>query len=80
MTEEYEAYIEVPPGRLSAEILLAVIEEFITREGTDYGHREFSLAEKVEQVRRQLSDGSIVLVFDPIAESCTLLRREELKS
>lgn len=71
-------FIEVPPDRLSEEVLQAVIEAFINREGTDYGEREFSLAEKVEQVRRRLQRGEVALVFDPETESCTLLGREEL--
>lgn len=75
-----EEYIELPPERLSEEILEAVIEEFVTREGTEYGHQEFSLQQKVEQVKSQLSDGSIALIFDPVSESCTLLSREQLNA
>lgn len=69
-------YIEIPPGRLQADLLRAVIEEFITREGTDYGHQEYTLAQKVEQVKRQLERREVLLVFDPETESCTLIHRD----
>lgn len=65
--------IEIPIQQVSEEALLAVIEDFITREGTDYGHQDFSLAQKVGQVRAQLDSGKIALVFDPVTQSCTLL-------
>lgn len=71
-----DEYIEIPPDRLDSELLQAVIEEFITREGTDYGQHEFSLQEKVAQVRQQLDSGRVLLVFDPVTESCTLMSRE----
>jgi uncharacterized protein len=42
----------------------AVIEEFVTRDTTDYGERERSLAEKVEDVMRQFRRGEAKVVFD----------------
>ena len=39
--------MEIPPSKLPPATLNAIIEEFISREGTDYGTREYSLAEKV---------------------------------
>lgn len=70
--------VVIPPEQLSSEALDGVIESFITREGTDYGEMEWSLAEKVEQVRRQLRRGEAVIVFDPLTETCTLIPRSEL--
>ena len=35
------------------------------REGTDYGEREYSLAQKVEHVMRQLERGEARIFFDP---------------
>lgn len=67
----------IPAEQLSAEALLGLIEEFITREGTDYGELEWSLEQKVEQVRMQLRRGEAVIVFDIAAESCTIMPREQ---
>ena len=64
--------MEIPYTALPAETLTAVIEDFITREGTDYGDREYTLEEKVKQVRGQLERGEIKLTFDPESETCTL--------
>ena len=41
--------MEIPHRQLSDEALLGVIEEYISREGTDYGHREYSFEEKIEK-------------------------------
>lgn len=65
----------IPWDRLSADVLDAVIEEYVTREGTDYGPHDYSLADKVAQVRDQLQRGEAVIDFDPDTQSCHLLRR-----
>lgn len=67
----------IPYEQLSAEALTGLIEEFITREGTDYGWEEVTLATKVEQVRQQLKRGDVVIVFDPATESVSLLTRHD---
>jgi uncharacterized protein len=66
--------MDIPYQDLKAETLTAIIEEFISREGTDYGETEYSLEQKVEQVKAQLNRGEIVLNFDPETESCDLQR------
>ena len=70
--------IEIPPERLPEGTLVAVIEEYILREGTDYGNQEVSLDNKISQVRRQLNGGDIVITFDPATENCTLLTRRQV--
>jgi len=69
-------YIEIPPEKMHPDILQAVIEEFITREGTDYGVSEYSLEQKVAQVKTQLHSKRAIIVFDPVTESCTILAKE----
>ena len=54
----------LPHHMLSPETLHGVIEAFITREGTDYGEHDISLATKVLQVRKQLDEGTAVIVYD----------------
>lgn len=67
----------VPYKEISSEALTALIEEFITREGTDYGDYDFSLHDKVQQVREQLQRKEVVVVYDPSLESVSLLPRLE---
>ena len=43
----------------------------MTREGTDYGAQDVSLATKVWQVRHQLDAGTAVVVYDEGTESRT---------
>ena len=61
--------IEIPRERLNAEILTAIIEEFILREGTDYGAREVDFESKVSQVKRLLDAGDVVITYDPKTEN-----------
>ena len=58
--------------KLETEILRAVIVEFVTREGTDYGDRVFSLDEKIAAVQLQLEDGSARIVYDTESETCNV--------
>jgi hypothetical protein len=71
--------VEVPYGELSAELLHAVVESFVLREGTDYGEREFSLEDKVAGVIRQLKMGEAKILFDPESESVTIAVRQSSK-
>lgn len=65
--------MEIPYQRFEPKILRAVIVEFVSREGTDYGDRVYSLDEKVAAVQRQLEDGSARIVFDSETESCNVV-------
>ena len=56
--------IEVRHTSLQPATLLAVVEEFVTRDTTDYGERERTLEERVEDVMRQLRRGEAKVVFD----------------
>jgi uncharacterized protein len=66
--------MEIPWQRLPEDTLNAVIEEYVSREGTDYGDNEYTLADKVAQVRLQLKHGQAIIDFDPDTETCNLLR------
>ena len=66
--------MEIPYTELSGDALRGVIEEFISREGTDYGHQEFGLDKKIAAEMRQLQAREIILTFDAETESCNLLR------
>lgn len=65
--------IAIPHQRLSPEILRALIEEYVLREGTDYGTHEYTLAEKTAHVMRQLESGEAQIYFDPADESCNIV-------
>jgi uncharacterized protein YheU (UPF0270 family) len=62
----------IPIDKLSAEALRGVIEEFVLREGTDYGVKEVSREAKFGQVKDKLEKGLAVLVFDDEAETTNI--------
>ena len=68
----------IAPENLSESALSGLIEEFVTRDGTDYGRDELSLQHKVERVRQQLARGEVVIVFDEDSESVSLMTQEQL--
>ena len=62
----------IPVNRLSPEVLQAVIEEFISREGTDYGEIEVSPETRFRQVKHKLENGLAVLIFDDHTETTNI--------
>ena len=73
MAESADTRVTVPHTALAPDILRAVIESFVLREGTDYGAREASLEQKVAHVMRQLERGEAQIVFDPHSQTVTLV-------
>ncbi|UQY44472.1 YheU family protein [Erwinia sp. PK3-005] len=69
----------IPWQDLSPETLDNLIEAFVLREGTDYGEQERSLAEKVEDVRRQLKSGEAVLVWSELHETVNIMPRGQFR-
>lgn len=57
--------MQIPWQSLSEDALYGVLEEYASREGTEYGWREYSLDEKVSQLRRQLEHGRALIDYDP---------------
>ena len=56
--------MKIPWQSLSEAALAGLIQEFVTREGTEYGAVEFNLEEKTRQVRLQIQAGEAVIEFD----------------
>lgn len=73
------SYVEVPYERLSSEALQGLIEEFVTRDGTDYGERETPLDERKAAVLKRLQRDEAVIVFDEETQSATIVLREQLE-
>ncbi len=67
----------IPVNKLSSHALKGVIEEFISRNGTDYGAIEASLDTSFMQVKSKLKDGSAVLVFDEVTETTNIFLADD---
>ena len=69
----------IPYEELSPEALRGLIEEFVTRPGTDTGYTEGSLEENVEMVMMQLKLGDVLVVYDDALQSANLIPKDNLK-
>ncbi len=63
---------KIPVNKLSPEVLQGVIEEFITRSGTDYGETEAPMETKFRQAKYKLETGLAVLIFDDETETTNI--------
>ena len=64
----------IPPRKLSPDTLAMVVEEYVTRDGTE----QTDAATKVASVLRCLDSGELVLVYDPEDESCNIVQADRL--
>lgn len=64
--------IQIPPDHLSSATLDALIEEFVTRHGTDLSES----AQSAAQVRGLLRAGQVVIVFDEDTQTANLVPRD----
>lgn len=69
-------YVEIPWQKLSPEAFQGMLEELVTRDGTDYGESEMSLDAKISQLRRALESKKATIVFSPDTESWTVLAKD----
>lgn len=66
----------VPWNQVNQDTLTSLLEEFVTRDGTDYGEREISVASRVTQAMGKLKRGEVVIWFDAVTESVTLMTKD----
>ncbi len=69
----------IPLEQLSNETLTAIIEDFILREGTEYGAIDVNNQDKISQVKQQLEQGSAVLVYSELHESVNILPKDQFQ-
>lgn len=65
--------MHIPHTQLSCSALKAIIEEFVTRDGTDYS----SVDRRIDCVLLQLESGKVELHFDSESQSCQIVCVEE---
>ena len=69
---------ELAVDALSSEALRGLVEEFVTRDGTDYGSVERSVDDRIRDVLDQLESGEARIVFDPDSETANIVVAREL--
>jgi uncharacterized protein YheU (UPF0270 family) len=70
----------IPYRKLSPDALRGLIEEFVTRDGTDSGYTKKTLNENVAMVLDQLERGEASIVFDQRSKTCNIVSGEHLKT
>jgi hypothetical protein len=66
----------IPVNKLSPEALQGVINEFISRDGTDYGEMEIPPETIFSHVKQKLETGSAVLIYDDPTETTNIFFSE----
>ncbi|MEJ6122365.1 YheU family protein [Vibrio sp. 2-Bac 85] len=69
----------IPYQQLDAMTLNNLIEQYILREGTDYGEVEFSLQQKTQQILAQIKNEEIFIMYSELNESVTLISKQEFQ-
>jgi uncharacterized protein YheU (UPF0270 family) len=77
--DEDEGPILVDHAALAPDTLRRLVEEFVTRDGTDYGDVETPLDRRVAAVLSQLQSGVAVIAFDPRSETATIVLKRDLR-
>ncbi|MFV8817192.1 YheU family protein [Haliea sp. E17] len=73
------SFVEVPVAKLAPDTLQALLEEFASRDGTDYGEVELTLAQKVGNLRRQIERGELCILFHLETEDWDLVKGEDAR-
>lgn len=74
------SYIQVPPDRLAPEILQSLLEDYASRDGTDYGALELTLEQKTGNLRRQIQDAALCILYDTDAQEWDLVVAEQARA
>ena len=71
--------VVVPQTHLTPAALRGLAEEFVTRDGTDYGDVEKTVDQKVAAVMRQLERGEAAIVYDSEIQSTSIVLTHSLR-
>ena len=69
----HEQGVEVPYKRLDPETLRNVIQEFVTRDGADWGEVGGTLEEKIDLVMQQLINRKVIVVFEIKSQTANIV-------
>ena len=72
-----QAFLEIPLDDLSPEAVDGIIQEFIGREGTDYGHQDWTYDQKASQVLKQLKSRHAIILFNRKDQTINIVSRDE---
>ncbi|PYF81789.1 MULTISPECIES: YheU family protein [Marinomonas] len=70
----------IPYDSLAADTLATILDDIVSRDGTDYGDYDLSVAQKREQALRALRNGEAVLLFDTESETIKMIPKSDLSN
>lgn len=71
--DHHEEGIEIPYRRIDPETLQNLLQEFVTRDGADWGEAGCSLEDKVGQVLQQLQHKKVKIVLDLRSQTANIV-------
>ncbi len=74
-----DSILSISYEKLSPEALRAIIEEYVTRNGTDYGEVEMPLDQKIRQVHGELISGKAIILFDATDQTCNIVSKDDFQ-
>ena len=69
----------IPWQEVNEDTLIAIVESFILREGTDYGEHETSFDDKKSTLLQQLKKEELVIVYSELHESINIMKRDNFE-
>lgn len=72
-TDHHEKGVDVPYEQIDPETLRNMIQEFVTRDGSDWGDPGGALEDKIAQVLKQLKNKQVKVVFDLKSETANIV-------
>ena len=70
----------IPYDSLAADTLETILDDIVSRDGTDYGDYDLSVSQKREQALRALRNGEAVLLFDTESETIKMIPKSDLSN
>ena len=71
--DHHEEGLDIPYDQIPQDTLQRMIQEFVTRDGTDWADVGCTLEDKVEQVLQQLRNKKIKVVFDLTSQTANFV-------
>lgn len=69
----------IPHDSLEAETLNNILQDIVSRDGTDYGNYDLSSEQKCQQALKMLQQKQAFLIFDTESETIKLINKDQLR-
>ena len=67
--------MEIPWESLDQDVLKNLLDEIVTRDGTDYGEVERTRRQKIDQLLTALNTGNAIIHWDVDSETASIIKK-----